>query len=196
MMSIKLTQRPFWFRALNGMPCLLLGVMIFEVIASIQLLGGSESDLAITSNNMKPANKKFAEWRTPRRGERNPDILTNPYWVWGVQNPQSGFDMDKAFGYNSSDNAEPSWSFKRHGQTKTTLADGTVIQVAGEHEDSYDPDFFIYNDVVVTKPDGEIIIYGYSIKDFPPTDFHSATLVGNEIILIGSLGYPEQRNTA
>jgi hypothetical protein len=28
---------------------------------------------------------------------------------------------------------------------------------------------------------------------FPPTDFHTATLVDNHIYIIGSLGYPEDR---
>ena len=30
---------------------------------------------------------------------------------------------------------------------------------------------------------------------FAPTDFHSATLVGDEVIVIGCLGYPAQRLT-
>jgi hypothetical protein len=73
------------------------------------------------------------------------------------------------------------------------LPDGRQILIAGEHEDYYDPDFFIYNDVVVTMPDGGVAIYGYPEKVFPPTDFHSATLLPGSIVLIGSLGYQEHR---
>ena len=62
------------------------------------------------------------------------------------------------------------------------------MQIAGEHEDSYDPDFYIYNDVFVHHPDGTIQIYGYPEASFPPTDFHTATLVGEYIYIIGSLG--------
>lgn len=65
--------------------------------------------------------------------------------------------------------------------------------IAGEHEDYYDPDFYIYKDIVLKHPDGRIEIYGYPEDVFPPTDFHTATLVGNQIILIGNLGYVSQR---
>jgi hypothetical protein len=77
--------------------------------------------------------------------------------------------------------------------TRTRLPDGRVVCVAGEHEDYYDPDFCIYNDVVVIAPGGGVSIYGYPLDVFPPTDFHSATLVGTRIILVGSLGYSGRR---
>ena len=59
--------------------------------------------------------------------------------------------------------------------------------------DFYDPDFCIYNDVVVHHGDGIFEIYGYPESVFPPIDFHSATLVGNYIYIIGCLGYSENR---
>ena len=65
--------------------------------------------------------------------------------------------------------------------------------IAGEHEDHYDPDFYIYNDVIVQHRDGTIEIFGYPKDVFPPTDFQTATLVGNRIIIVGSLGYPKER---
>jgi len=65
-----------------------------------------------------------------------------------------------------------------------------AIYIAGEHEDSYDPDFYIYNDVIVIHPNLEIQIYGYPSAVFPATDFHSATLVQDEsIYIIGNVGY-------
>ncbi|MDB5806274.1 MAG: hypothetical protein JWN73_3596 [Betaproteobacteria bacterium] len=73
------------------------------------------------------------------------------------------------------------------------LAHGREILIAGEHEDHYDPDFHIYNDVVVKHPDGRIDIYGYPREVFPPTDFHSATLAGDQIVLIGNLGNESDR---
>ena len=88
------------------------------------------------------------------------------------------------------------------GQTNTELADGRIVYIAGEHEDYYDPDFCIYNDVVVidtkVKPlTGKgITIYGYPADVFPPTDFHTSTYVregegkGKEwIYVIGGVGY-------
>ena len=87
----------------------------------------------------------------------------------------------------------PIWTFERMGATRSTLADGRILCVGGEHEDSYDPDFCIYNDLVVFGPAGEIEIYGYPEEVFPPTDFHTATLVNDQIIVIGRLGYLNAR---
>jgi len=79
------------------------------------------------------------------------------------------------------------------GAAQVEMADGRIITIAGEHEDFYDPDFCIYNDVVVQQGD-DVEIYGYPRSVFPPTDFHTARLVGANIVIIGSLGYPEERN--
>jgi hypothetical protein len=80
------------------------------------------------------------------------------------------------------------------GMTCTPLGDGRVVCIGGEHEDDYDPDFNIYNDIIVLGPTAsEIAIYGYPKEVFPPTDSHSATLTNNGIIIVGCLGYPEDR---
>ena len=47
----------------------------------------------------------------------------------------------------------PTWCFSRFGQSETVLPDSSRVLIAGEHEDWYDPDFHIYNDVVVIRPD-------------------------------------------
>lgn len=87
----------------------------------------------------------------------------------------------------------PTWCFSRFGQSETALPDGSRVLIGGEHEDWYDPDFHIYNDVVVIRSpkvsDQEIEIYGYPREVFRPTDFHSATLVGDAIYIVGGLGY-------
>jgi hypothetical protein len=46
---------------------------------------------------------------------------------------------------------------------------------------------------VIHDGKGKFEIYGYPKEAFPPTDFHSATLVGEWIYIIGCIGYPEQR---
>ena len=43
----------------------------------------------------------------------------------------------------------PVWCFNRFGGTVTKLPDGCFVHIGGEHEDFYDPDFCIYNDVIV-----------------------------------------------
>jgi len=82
----------------------------------------------------------------------------------------------------------------RFGRTSTELPDGRSIHIGGEHEDSYDLNFCIYNDVVVEHADGRREFFLYPKGVFPPTDFHNATLVGEQIMLIGSLGYRDLRH--
>ena len=101
----------------------------------------------------------------------------------------NAYQATQLLGGPSALEAGPGWCFDRFGQSTTVLPDGREVLIAGEHEDYYDPDFFIYNDVVVRAPDGKVAIYGYSKEAFPPTDFHTATLLPDSIVLIGSLGY-------
>ena len=95
--------------------------------------------------------------------------------------------------YDDKNCPHPIWSYERYGRTITELKDGRVIEMGGEHEDYYDEDFMIYNDVVVYNRDKSIDIYSYPKEVFPPTDSHTATLVGDYIYIIGSLGYVEDR---
>lgn len=137
----------------------------------------------------------FLEWRDARRGTTPGEDLGNPVWRWLIDSNISAYRGNKYFDGPSSYDGNPGWCFNRFGRTLTKLPDGTKILIAGEHEDHYDPDFFIYNDVVIARSDGRIEIFSYPETHFPPTDFHSATLIGNELILIGNLGYREQRRT-
>lgn len=121
--------------------------------------------------------------------ERNPTKLTNAYSQWVVQHQLSPYDIANCFDVSSSH--KPLWGWQRMGQTQTTLPDGRVIYIGGEYEDFYDPQFAIYADVVVQYPDGQVDVFAYPHHVFCPTDFHTATLVGDEIWIIGSVGYPE-----
>ena len=136
---------------------------------------------------------EFLAWRCPREVSDNPTRMDNPVWQWLVR---TGWDAERAneiFGGPSSADAGPMWCFDRMGKTETLLADGRIVHVSGEYEDFYHPEFYIYNDVTVIDPGGAISIFGYPRTIFPPTDFHTATLVGNAIIIVGGLGYSGQR---
>jgi hypothetical protein len=135
----------------------------------------------------------FRKWRSATRGAANPQSMTNPVWKWLIESRLNAYQANQLFSEESALTAGPGWCFERFGQSTTQLPDGRSIYIAGEHEDSYDPDFFIYNDVVVSSPAGEIEIFGYATDAFPPTDFHSATLVGQQIIVLGNLGYVNDR---
>jgi hypothetical protein len=130
----------------------------------------------------------YLQWRAPRFGTQNPERLDNPVWDWSIRANLGAEDSDIIFLGLETDESGPAWCFARMGQSRTDLPDGRSVWVAGEYEDDYHPQFCIYNDVVVRGQDGSVQIFGYPEDVFPPTDFHTATLLGNAIILIGSVG--------
>jgi len=138
----------------------------------------------------------FLQWRAPRFGSSNPERMNNPVWEWLVRSQVTAFSINERLEGPSPFDAGPAWCFKRFGQSATSLSDGRVVLIGGEHEDSYDADFCIYNDVIVRHPDGHLDIFGYPKEVFSPTDFHSATLVQDKIVIIGCLGYPDQWKAA
>jgi len=155
------------------------------------------------------SNQSDQQYRT-RYGTANPEFVTqSDLWALAASNNWTGFHLREHLRHKLTSSQfrqdfslssyresvpGPFWSWERFGRTTTALPDGRVIHVAGEHEDSYDPDFCIYNDIIVDYPSGQREFYLYPKDVFPPTDFHTATLVGRDIILIGSLGYKDLRH--
>lgn len=127
-----------------------------------------------------------------RFGDANPTPMDDPFLIAMIRAGVSAYRAGRHFRLKGDAQA-PIWSAQRFGQSVTLLPDGRIVQIGGEHEDSYDPDFCIYNDVFVHHPDGRIEVFGYPEDVFPPTDFHSATRVGGTIWVIGGLGYGAAR---
>jgi ankyrin repeat protein len=129
--------------------------------------------------------------KTRRFGKANPELMNLEFWRAMVR---CGVPAWKA--RDKFDDREPVdgpvWCFKRFGKSITELPDGRFIEIGGEHEDFYDPDFCIYNDVIVHHG-GKFDIFGYPWEVFPPTDFHTATLFGKYIYIVGALSYPDIR---
>ncbi len=167
---------------------------------------------------MEISQELFAQQRRPRFGKANPERMQVAFWEWMIRGDdpvsepegvlsETGLmkrDTKLKFGYgpyrardlfkvhfNGEDG--PIWTFDRMGATRSELPDGRMLCIGGEYEDYYDPDFCIYNDVVVFGPADQIEIYGYPREVLPPIDFHTATLVGDRIIIIGCLGYRDAR---
>jgi len=153
------------------------------------------SDNDVFPLDPKVTQSLFVEWRSPRFGRENPQSMNNPVSEWLIRSKVNAYQANKRLNRGRRDATGPGWCFSRFGQSSNELPDGRIVLIAGEHEDHYDPDFYIYNDVVVQHPDGRIDILGYPRDVFPPTDFHSATVVGNQIVMIGNLGYPDQRKS-
>lgn len=155
-------------------------------------LGATTGGVRDLVDGLGPA--EFERDRTRRFGKFNAEPMTAPFWHAMVRSGLTGYQAAKTFGADSFDPAGPVWCANRMGQSLTLLPDGRVVQIAGEHEDSYDPDFCIYNDVIVHHQDGRVEIFGYPSSLFPPTDFHTATQVEHRIVVIGSLGYSGERD--
>lgn len=120
-----------------------------------------------------------------KRKTSAPPQKTRKAWNDPRATPGTALDFDRGY---------PIWCYRRFGKSITRLPDGRYIEIAGEHEDFYDLNFCIYNDVIVHDGHGQCEIYAYPSDVFPPTDFHSATLVGDVIYIIGNLGYgPDRR---
>jgi len=137
--------------------------------------------------------EEFLHGAHRRFGSSNPERMVIPFWHAMLRSGVDAWCAPHHFERHPERHEAAVWCARRFGQSITFLADGRVIQIAGEHEDWYDPDFCIYNDVFVHHPDGCFEIYGYPEAVFPPTDFHTATLAGDTIYVIGSLGYDHQR---
>ena len=95
----------------------------------------------------------FREWRSPRFGQSNPQRMNNPVWEWLIKSRISAYAANERLNGPDAMKAGPCWCFDRFGQSSTKLPDGRTVLIAGEHEDYYDPDFYIYNDVVILHPD-------------------------------------------
>src|ERR1700676_1555780 len=111
----------------------------------------------------------FAQQRRPKFGKANPERMRQEFWEWMVRGDDSEPEekvgelasvglmmrdgkLKSGFGpYRARDlfnvplNREdgPIWTFERMGATRCILADGRILCIGGEHEDSYDPDFCI-----------------------------------------------------
>jgi hypothetical protein len=146
----------------------------------------AEPDAVLMTNSPR----HFERARTRRFGMTNPERISEPFWEGMIRSGISGHEAMQLLDPGSPRrDRQPIWSAQRFGQSLTFLSDGRILQIGGEHEDSYHSDFCIYNDVFVHGTDGSIQIYGYPEEAFPPTDFHTATLVGDHVYIIGSLGY-------
>lgn len=160
---------------------------------------------------MEITREVFESQQQRRFGRSNPERQDLAFWEWMIRNSEDDrlrdwspeeepdgvghapYQLRKQFGQDGDYSKGPVWNFDRMGATRTPHPDGRMICIAGEHEDYYDPDFCIYNDVVVLDLDGSVAIFGYPQEVFPPTDFHTATLLGDRVVVVGRLGYQGER---
>lgn len=162
-----------------------LNQMDNEVRAS--LLGLAKQDQLSTKK------QDFAAQKHRVFGSSNPQKCDIPFWYDMVRCNGNAWKARSQFGDTESFKDQPVWCYERFGKSITAIGNGEFIEIAGEHEDSYDPDFCIYNEVFHHKGAGEFTIFQYPRDIFSPTDFHTATLVDEFIYIIGNLGYYQDR---
>lgn len=157
---------------------------------------------------MRLTKNEYVRDRYPRYGTSNPERIESRLWcqlLAGATGPARRYGHMDYEGHWSRLNRDcsslgrearpgPRWAGRgRFGQSKTFMPDGRIIYTGGCFEDFYDPDFCIYNDVIVQNTNGSFEIYLYPQEIFPPTDFHTATRVQHDIYLIGGLGFQDLR---
>lgn len=170
--------------------------MLIEAGADLNQVGAEvrESLLKLKRQNKLTINKQqYLAQKHRLFGQANPQICDIPFWYDMVRCRLNAWQARDLFDDTDSTNDQPVWCDDRFGKSITALDNGEFIEIAGEHEDSYDPDFCIYNDIFHYKANGDLTIYQYPRDTFPPTDFHTATLVDGFIYIIGSLGYYNER---
>jgi hypothetical protein len=150
-----------------------------------ELMGLSGSVFDVTA-------AQYDAGKHPRFGTANPEQIENSFWRGMVKSGWSAYEARSRFG-DTTGMEKPVWCFSRFGSSFTELPDGRFVQIGGEHEDYYDPDFCIYNDIVLNSQPGEFCIFGYPEEVFRPTDFHSATYVNGYLYIVGGLGYHGKR---
>jgi hypothetical protein len=144
------------------------------------------------SEKLHVTRDEYLSGRYLRFGRSNPEEMNVPFWREMVQTGINAYQAEMQFD-NPNNCDKPVWCFDRFGTSFTELPDGRFVQIAGEHEDYYDPDFCIYNDVFIHERSGKFQIFGYPKDVFPPTDFHTATYFDGFIYIIGGLGYQGER---
>lgn len=157
-----------------------------------RLVGLPDED-AVTEDDPNVTAEEYFAGRYRRPGVANPEFIEVPFWNAMVRAGCNACRARDRFGDDHTIHREPVWCFDRFGESFTELADGRFVMIGGEHEDFYDPDLCIHNDVTVHNRDGTFLILGCPDEVFPPTDFHTATRVGESIYIIGSLGYQGHR---
>jgi len=174
-----------------------------RMLAALLDAGG---DLADTSEEMRRVLRGHRAPRAPtitvehyrsgaarRFGCENPERMAVPFWDFMIVQSIRAYAARAQFAAGAPSLGEPVWCYSRFGQSITRLPNGSIVEIGGEHEDSYDADFCIYNDVVVHDGRGGFTVFGYPREVFPPTDFHTATYHQGAIYLVGGLGYAGER---
>ncbi len=161
------------------------------------LAGGNADQMRLVTGACLATEREFTadDFENGRHqyfGDSNPQLISKPYWKEAIRSGRAAANFREEMKISATE-APPVWCFDRVGATTSKISESRWLQIGGRHGEGHDPDHLIYNDVVVHDGTGRAKIYTYPRSVFPPTEFHSATDVGDELILlIGNQGYAEE----
>jgi ankyrin repeat protein len=149
----------------------------------VRLLAGAGADISDISTKMKRtltglhgskslqvSKSEYVSGMRPRFGRSNPEIMDIAFWRAMVRAGISAYEAKVQ--YDDAENMDDAaWCFSRYGMSFTELPDGRFVQIGGEREDFYDPDFYIYNDVTVHQPSGGSRLWATRGRSFPRQTF-------------------------
>jgi ankyrin repeat protein len=138
---------------------------------------------------------EYRQGRYRRFGRTNPEVMNVPFWNAMIRSGADAHLVRRFFGDSDIYATRTIWCFDRMGMSFTELSDGRFVQIGGEHEDHYDPNFCIYNEVVIHARNGTFEVLGYPKEVLPPIDFHTATYWQGSIFIVGGLGYAGTRRS-
>ncbi|MCH8921855.1 MAG: ankyrin repeat domain-containing protein, partial [Planctomycetes bacterium] len=104
----------------------------------------------ITEGDFQSSLEDYRKHKLPQNGTRNPERMDHSFWRDMIRLGCNAYAARQHF--NDTDTfSKPGavWCYDRFGSSLTQLEDRRFVQIGGEHEDGYDPDFCIYNDVVI-----------------------------------------------
>ena len=114
----------------------------------------------VGNRDLQVEQEQYLAGKHRRFGKNNPEVMKVDFWKAMVRSGVSAWNARDTFA-DTDRYDKPVWCYSRFGRTITELPDGRIVEISGEHEDFYDPDFCIYNDVVVYEGDGNLKIFGY-----------------------------------
>lgn len=103
----------------------------------------------------------------------NPEFRTSSYYSWVIANYNLPVEIRTLYGDAESG---PVWTFNRMGMSLDVLQNGTRVYIGGHYGDMYEPDYHIYNDVVVITSGGDTVVCNYSTTVLAPICFHNTTV--------------------
>jgi ankyrin repeat protein len=103
------------------------------------------AELTKLPNNgrLNVSREEYLATKIRRFGASNPEKMNFPFWRAMVSSGASAWTAKEHFNDNAFEREEI-FCFRRFGKSINELPDGRIIEIAGEHEDYYDPNFWLF----------------------------------------------------